>query len=523
MNDCSSCPSRLAPDEVRAFYGKDFGPGVDACATFGHVLGGPGLEPSKVQSVMLAFGKDCASHGVDRPASKPEYPEARITAPLPDVFVMTDDSGVVMSRPAPTPEQQSEVPSCKACRWFVPENIVRDEIGYYLPMCAATGRLILPKRLVAEPKKCGRAEAGANLDTTAGMALRPEYDDAFNLGAVRVGTLRYEKHEFVEPTEYASDRPVSLEDQQDGIRAFRRVFDPNGSGAFVDLPIFNIDFFSDAEQAKIPRTGDDEHPEWYVDHQGLVYTTGVLMMELDFTPCLIGAAGTGKTEFFRHLAWLMCLPFDRISVTRSTEVDDLAGKWLFEDGETRWQDGRVASCWETPGVLDLDEPNVGPDEVWQFVRPLTDNSKQLVLDAGRGQRKARNNWRFFGMTMNPSWDVKNVGANEISDADGNRLSSIAVGLPPEDVERKIIVQACLGDGYEIPVDKLDKIMAIAGDIRAAVDDESINASWGIRPQAAVARSTKWFDLVTCYKLALADRLDPSGAETIIRIVAGYES
>lgn len=523
MPDCSTCPSRLQADEVRAFFGKDFGPDVDVCAQFGHVLGRPGLDTSATHTIMVAFGKDCSKHGVDRPIGKPEYPQAQVTAPHPDVFVEIGADGPRPKVP-PTEAEQANVASCRGCQNYIPGEVVREELGWYLPLCAATGRLLLPKREVHEPRKCGMARPLDRPEdqrtTTDGMSLRAEYDDAFSFGSIKVGAATYSQKAFIEPTEYPTDREVTVDEAADGIRAWRRVYNPKGT-RFVELPIFRVDFFDDGEQHKIPRTGDDEHPEFYLDHQGLVYKVGALQMDLDATPCLIGQAGTGKTEFFRHLAWLMCLPFDRISVTRSTEVDDLAGKYLFEGGETVWVDGRVSGFWGKPGVGVFDEPNVGPDEVWQFIRPLTDNSKQLVLDQSKGQRKDRNVWRFFGLAMNPAHDIKYVGANEISDADGNRLATIAVGLPPEAAEREMIVQACLNVDYEIPAETLDTIMNIAGDLRAAVDNESLGASWGIRPQIAVAQYTKWFELDECYGLALANRLDPASAENIFRIVSGY--
>ncbi len=525
MPDCSTCPSRLQADEVQVFFGKNFGPEVDVCAQYGHVLGRPGLDSSQTHSIMVAFGDNCVSQGKPRPIGKPEFPEARVTAPNPDVFVTPGGPmATLIPRTPPTEAEQAAVASCRGCENYIPAEVVRDELGWHLPLCAATGRLLLPKREVHEPKRCGQARPCGSAEkvrtTTDGMALRAEYDNAFKFGNVTVGPSVFSKHTFIEPTEYPTDREVTAAEALDGIRAWRRVWNAKGSRS-VDLPIFRIDFFSDTEQQKIPRTGQDERPEDYVDHAGLLYTVGFLQMELDRTPCLIGSAGTGKTEFFRYMAWSMCLPFDRISITRSSEVDDLAGKYLIQGGDTVAHYGRVPQNWRRPGVMVLDEPNVGPDEVWQFIRPMTDNSKQLVLDQLEGERIERDTWRFFGLAMNPPWDIKNIGANEISDADGNRLACIGVGLPTETVEREIILQACLAVDYELPAQLLDQIMSIAGDLRAMVDNETLGASWGIRPNVAVAQYTKGFDLPEAYGFALANRLDPSQSEEILRVVEGY--
>jgi MoxR-like ATPase len=108
--------------------------------------------------------------------------------------------------------------------------------------------------------------------------------------------------------------------------------------------------------AQIPHTGDDEHPEDYRDHGLYVYKTAVLWTELDETPALWGQAGTGKTEFFRHMAWLMQLPFIRFSINGSTEVDELEGQDAYTEGVgTHFEYGRFAKAWQSPCVIVVDE------------------------------------------------------------------------------------------------------------------------------------------------------------------------
>lgn len=230
---------------------------------------------------------------------------------------------------------------------------------------------------------------------------------------------------------------------------------------------------------------------------------------------------THNTELFRYAAWSMQLPFERFSITSSTELDDLQGRVVFEDGETRWQNGRVPTAWAKPCVIVIDEPNVGPPDVWQFLRPLTDDSKQLVLDANKGERIDRNPHCYMGMAFNPSWDMRNVGTHEISDADGSRLMHIAVQPPSEDVEREIIAARCALDGYKVPDAVMDQVMGVAKDLRALAAEDAFPMHWGVRQQIKVARATQWFSTVEAYRLAAGDLLDPEAADQLLVTVRSH--
>jgi MoxR-like ATPase len=416
---------------------------------------------------------------------------------------------------------QEQVRGCNTCEHFVREDVVLREMGYTTGLCSAKGKLLLSNRYTYEARDCeyrSLAVNGVRTDVN-GIMMLPEYASDFTLSTDPVKYHRQMMENFVDPSLYETDRPVTQEEKDKGIRAWRKVVDP-ATENFTFLPIYRPDYFSDVERAKIPQTGDDEHPEDYIDHGFYVYKVSVLWMELDETPGFWGQAGTGKTEFFRHMAWLMQIPFVRISITGSSELDDLQGKMHYSPTEgTYWKDGRLVAAWSKPNVLLVDEPNAGPPDVWQFLRPMTDNSKQLVIDASdEALTRDRHNDCFLGLAMNPAWDAKNVGTHQISDADANRLMHVYMPMPPESLEKEIINKACEHDGYDLPPEKLNTIMAIAKDIRHLVDDDSLQITWAIRPQLKVARASRWFDLKTCYLMAIADFLEEEPKKQVMDIV-----
>jgi MoxR-like ATPase len=425
-------------------------------------------------------------------------------------------------KPAESEMLRQSCRTCASCTKFVGEQYVADELGWTAGICSAKGKLILSNQQTYEARDCEYREWGIIRKTTTGLHLLPEYEDAFQLNVDPVRAYFKNKGTLVEPHEYPSDKEVTVEEMEHGIRAWRLVPDPAGSGNETYLPIYDPEYFSDDERVKIPRTGDDEHPELYVDHFGGVYLCAVAWSELDETPATWGQAGVGKTELFRHLAWLMCIPFERVSITGQTELDDLAGKMRFtKERGTYFQYGRLPLAWAKPCVIVIDEPNVGPSDVWQFIRPLTDNSKQLVLDMNEGERIKRHDDCYMGMAMNPSWDAKNVGAMQIGDADANRLFHLYMELPPESLEREIIVNRVQLDGWELDSERLDMIMGIAKDLRALSDDDELPITWGLRPQIKVARALRWFDPVTAYRRAVADYLEPEAQESLLAAVRAH--
>jgi len=504
---CDTCPAMLLAADAPSKFKRSIG--SDVCGRFGIPLDRPGGDAATRAKQHEHFAKTCGAYGQPMPAVPAEK---RLLVALPDPMQRVELSN--------TASLKTACRSCASCVHYVRDDIVAERMGWTVGLCSAKGKLILTNDQVREASNCDFRQYGVPRTEIAGVILLPEYENDF--GAYDpIKAFLQGRGELVDPTLYETDKAITPEDEGFGIRAWRLVSDPE-SGNETYLPIYRRDFFTDDERALIPNTGDDEHPELYVDHFGGVYLAAVCWNELDETPAIHGEAGTGKTELFRYLAWLMQLPFRRISITGSTELDDLAGKMRFKSDEgTYFQYGRLPHAWARPGVICIDEPNTGAPDVWQFLRPLTDNSKQLVLDMNEGEVISRHTDAYLGMAMNPSWDVRNVGTQEISDADANRLFHVFLELPPPSLEREIIKARVKLDGWEIDDARLNMIMAIAVDVRALTKDGTLPISWAIRPQIKVARALRWFDTVTAYRRAIADFLEPQAQEALLDAVRAH--
>lgn len=503
-----NCPSYTAAITDNHPLGKQFGGAM--CARYGTVLSRPGQRQTAESKISESVARGCNAYMKPRP-SKPERVDLAVAFPI-----LTGAEGE-------TPD--NNVSSCAQCKFYVASSTVKNEFGWTAGICSGKGKLILDTRQVIEAKKCELRQHATLSKVGAkphfsNIQLIPHFDEGFGV----VDPLKaFNVSSGVDPAEYPTDAPVDDETKKAGIRAWRKIEDAEGTGNYVLIPCYDPEFFPEGERAKIPRSGDKEHPELYIDHGNLVYAVAVAWFGLDEAPALYGSAGLGKTELFRHMAWMMCLPFERFPLNARSDIEDLAGSMHFENSETTYKYGRVTQAWAKPCVICLDEPNTAPPDVWQFLRPLLDNSKTLTLDMNEGEVIPRSDDCYLGMAMNPAWDARNIGAAPISDADNSRLFHIEVTLPPPQVERRIIADRVKLDGWEIKDVQLNMLMGIAEELRSLASNGTLPVSWGVRDQIKVARALRWFGTLTAYRRATADALEPEARRALLAVVEAHST
>lgn len=505
MESCAKCPSFIPMDEVPVSFGKLTG--APMCGRYGYVLGRPGLSPQGHDRLHEAFAINCDSFGQTRP-SKPIDFRTRVVNPDPSVILTVGEPDFV----------PAELTTCRTCSNLVRSDVVAAEIGYTVDLCRAKGELITRPQFAC--KGCPMAMAGPQSTSTDGLEIRLEYREGYSMPTERaVQKVIGHSNSTTEPTTYDSDAPVSDEDKACGIRAWRAITDPHGSGNTVYMPIFNPEHFTDEQRMLIPQTGDDEHPELYIDYAGLLYTFVVEEVVLGETLALQGPPGVGKTEFARFCAWLSQYPFRRFTFSSETDPDEMIGFMQFDKEKgTFFQWGRIPLAYKEDGIVVFDELNLAPNSIRETLRPIFDNSKQLILEAAGGLAVNKGTFGHMLVAQNDSWDIRNVGTVEMADADYNRLSVVEVPMPPDPVERHIITERCKLDGYDIPAETLDVIMAVSEDIREMARQSTIPFTWGVRSTIKVARKTRWYNLVDAFKRSALDFYDPATTENVVTAI-----
>jgi MoxR-like ATPase len=516
---CKSCPSYKTSSEMFRDFGMSLG--CDFCPTKGKVLEGPQFTDAENQNLRENIAANCDCYGDLPPTKDTMKIDARLGLGDPQVAVhLNSRAGTIAPSEKPV--------TCTSCSWFVPADVVEQELGFTAPFCSAKGRLLFPSKLVKEAANCGSGINGANATTTSGMMIESQYKRTIasvttpmQLPLTHVDLVAQDERHSVDPRDYQTDRPVTPDDEAQYIKAWRRVDDPEGLREPIYMPIFWGEKLCEEYYGPgfDPRSTYGEHrPDLYVDHHGLLYDLACELLNGE-TPLLIGGAGTGKSETGPWLAWLMDVPHDRIDIKKGYEASHLTGLDRLQTDPasgtpiTKFVRSRFARTYDKPGITTVNEPNLS-SECFEVFRPIFDNAKQFGMDEDSGMPPIeRNSNRFILCTQNPSWDPMYVGAEPMSAADIDRISPIWFDLPSEEVERFIITKHCNDAGYDISSETLDKIMKVAKDLRE--QKETLGIAWGLRAQIKVAKKTRFYSFEKAYRRAIVDGMEPEVAEVIM--------
>lgn len=496
--DCTTCPSFLTASEAQSFF-KMPSIRVPMCARFGYVMGIPSgtiKEGEASEAVTKHWASKCADH--EKPAPSVPTPQWQPALFMPDTAALQ------------TPENDTTCASCLDCsNLFV-------ATGMGVTGCKPRGIVVHPERVVEEAAGCAwrNTKALGTSVTFLKPKMMPWFEAPVTVTKKRKPATTAALFTTIDPTASDSDAPVAPEDA-DKFRAWRKIETTRGKEIFI--PIFRTDYFPEDRQALIPTRGaGDGDPSLYVDHSGLMEKFAIVSYKRDMMLTLVGEPGSGKTEGVRWLAWQMNAPFVRLNYNEFSEPEQFVGQMGVKQGNTLAEPGLLPINWELPCFLLSDEWNLPQEGIQQIYRSMNDASRSLQL---YDRTFHRHDLCFHLTAINPAYDFRNIGAKELASADVRRLSYHFMPKPDKPTAKAIIIEAVRRvDDDVLPSAVVDAIMKISDDLQEASKQGKLPHHWTLSQDVKVARLALDFDLVTAYRIAYLDFVDPDTSATILSVI-----
>ena len=176
---------------------------------------------------------------------------------------------------------------------------------------------------------------------------------------------------------------------------------------------------------------------------------------------LKGPTGCGKTRFLEFMAFQLKRPLVTVSCHEDLTSSDLVGRFLLEGSETVWHDGPLTRAVKVGAVCYLDEIVEARTDSTVVIHSLTDHRRKLTIEK-KGQEIDAHEDFMLVISYNPGYQTV---LKDLKPSTKQRFIAINFDFPPEDVERKILVQEVPGTKPEIA----EKLVAIGRKARLLKD------------------------------------------------------
>lgn len=149
---------------------------------------------------------------------------------------------------------------------------------------------------------------------------------------------------------------------------------------------------------------------------------------------LKGPTGCGKTRFVTHMAARLGRKLHTVSCHDDLTAADLTGRYLLQDGETKWLDGPLTRAVREGGICYLDEIVEARKDVTVVLHPLTDDRRILPLERTGEFLQAPDEFMLI-VSYNPGY--QNI-LKSLKPSTRQRFVSISFDFPPPDIETRIV-------------------------------------------------------------------------------------
>ena len=159
---------------------------------------------------------------------------------------------------------------------------------------------------------------------------------------------------------------------------------------------------------------------------------------------LKGPTGCGKTRFLEFMAFQLKRPLVTVSCHEDLTSSDLVGRFLLEGSETVWQDGPLTRAVKAGAICYLDEIVEARTDSTVVIHSLTDHRRRLTIEK-KGQEIEAHDEFMLVISYNPGYQTV---LKDLKPSTKQRFIALHFDFPPEDIERKIVINEVPGVGPE---------------------------------------------------------------------------
>jgi nitric oxide reductase NorQ protein len=229
---------------------------------------------------------------------------------------------------------------------------------------------------------------------------------------------------------------------------------------------------------------------------------------------LKGPTGCGKTRLVEAMAHDLGRPLITVACHDDLTTADLVGRFLLDEGETRWVDGPLTRAVREGAICYLDEVVEARQDTTVVLHPLADHRRQLPIERLGLVVDAAPEFCLV-VSYNPGYQSV---LKDLKDSTRQRMVAIELDFPPADVEEKVIC-------HEAGIDQehAAQLVQLAHAIRR-LDTAGLREVASTRVLIAAARlHAEGLPMAAAIRAAIAGPLtdDPVVAAGLTEMIATY--
>ena len=230
---------------------------------------------------------------------------------------------------------------------------------------------------------------------------------------------------------------------------------------------------------------------------------------------LKGPTGCGKTRFLEYMAFQTRRPLVTVSCHEDLTSSDLVGRFLLEGSDTVWHDGPLTRAVKVGAICYLDEIVEARTDSTVVIHSLTDHRRKLSVEK-KGQEIDAHEDFMLVISYNPGYQTV---LKDLKPSTKQRFIAINFDFPPEEVERKVLVQEVPGTKPDVA----EKLVAIGRKSRLLKDHGLEEATSTRALVYAASMMIAGLDPVAACQVAMVNPItdDAELADALMEIVQAH--